>query len=43
MDNDFQPIVGHSFTLCSTPMPNRNGVIDCEVLVVEPNKKLSYR
>jgi uncharacterized protein YndB with AHSA1/START domain len=43
MDNDFQPVVGHSFTLRSTPMPNWNGIIDWEVLLVEPNKKLSYR
>lgn len=43
MDNDFQPVVGHRFTFRSTPMPNWNGVIDCEVLVVEPDKKLSYR
>jgi uncharacterized protein YndB with AHSA1/START domain len=42
MDNDFQPVVGHKFNFRSTPMPNWNGVIDCEVLVVEPNKKLSY-
>ena len=42
MDNDFQPVVGHRFNFRSTPMPNWNGVIDCEVLVVEPNKKLSY-
>jgi uncharacterized protein YndB with AHSA1/START domain len=42
MDNDFQPIVGHKFNFRSTPMPNWSGVIDCEVLVVEPNKKLSY-
>jgi uncharacterized protein YndB with AHSA1/START domain len=43
MDNDFQPVVGHRFNFRSTPMLNWNGVIDCEVLVVEPNKKLSYR
>ena len=42
MDNDLQPVVGHRFSFRSTPMPNWNGVIDCEVLVVEPNKKLSY-
>jgi uncharacterized protein YndB with AHSA1/START domain len=42
MANDFQPVVGHKFNFRSTPMPNWNGVIDCEVLVVEPNKKLSY-
>jgi uncharacterized protein YndB with AHSA1/START domain len=42
MENDFQPVVGHKFTFRATPMPNWNGVVDCEVLVVEPNKKLSY-
>jgi len=42
MDNDFQPVVGHRFKFRSTPMPNWNGVIDCEVLIVEPNKKLCY-
>ena len=42
MDNDLQPVVGHRFNFRSTPMPNWNGLIDCEVLVVEPNKKLSY-
>ena len=42
MDNDLQPVVGHRFNFRSPPMPNWNGVIDCEVLVVEPNKKLSY-
>ncbi|HEX3421176.1 MAG TPA: SRPBCC domain-containing protein, partial [Candidatus Udaeobacter sp.] len=38
MDNDFQPIVGHKFSFRSTPMPQWNGVINSEVLVVEPNK-----
>ena len=42
MDNDFQPVVGHSFQFRSTPVPNWNGIIDSQVLVVEPNKKLSY-
>jgi uncharacterized protein YndB with AHSA1/START domain len=42
MDNDFQPRVGHKFEFRSTPMPNWNGVIDSEVLVVEPHKTLSY-
>jgi len=26
----------------SNPMPHWNGVVDCEVLVVEPNARLSY-
>lgn len=42
MDNDFQPVVGHSFQFRSTPVPNWNGLIDSQVLVVEPDKKLSY-
>jgi len=42
MDNDFLPVVGHGFQFRSTPMPKWDGVIDGEVLVVEPNKKLSY-
>lgn len=42
MDNDFQPVVGHRFNFRSKPAPNWNGIIDSEVLVVEPNQKLSY-
>jgi uncharacterized protein YndB with AHSA1/START domain len=43
MDNDLQPVVGHRFTFRSTPVPKWDGVIESEVLVVEPNEKLSYR
>jgi uncharacterized protein YndB with AHSA1/START domain len=43
MDNDLQPSVGHRFSFRAKPVPNWNGVIDSEVLVVEPNRKLSYR
>ena len=42
MDNDFEPVVGHGFKFQSKPVPNWNGIIDGEVLVVEPYKKLSY-
>jgi uncharacterized protein YndB with AHSA1/START domain len=42
MKNDFQPVVGHQFNFRSTPMPNWDGVINCEVLVVEPTSRLSY-
>ena len=42
MKNDFQPAVGHRFNFRSTPVPNWDGVIDSEVLVVEPNSRLSY-
>ena len=42
MKNDFKPVVDHPFSLRMDPQPNWNGVIDCQVLVVEPNKTLSY-
>ena len=42
MDNDFQPVVGHRFDFRSTPVPNWNGIINCEVLALEPCTKLSY-
>jgi uncharacterized protein YndB with AHSA1/START domain len=42
MKNDFQPSVGHRFSFRSTPVPGWDGVIDSEVLVIEPNSTLSY-
>jgi len=42
MKNDFQPVVGHKFNFRAAPMPHWNGVTDCEVLLVEPNARLSY-
>jgi uncharacterized protein YndB with AHSA1/START domain len=42
MKNDFKPVVGHRFNLRADPQPGWNGIVDCEVLVVEPNKTLSY-
>ena len=42
MKNDFQPVVGHRFNFRSTPVPGWDGVIACEVLVVEPKSRLSY-
>src|SRR5215813_15554310 len=42
MKNDFQPVAGHRFNFRAAPMPHWNGVVDCEVLVVEPNQRLSY-
>jgi uncharacterized protein YndB with AHSA1/START domain len=42
MTNDFQPVVGHRFTLRATPAPGWNGIIECEVMVVEPNSRLTY-
>jgi len=38
MKNDFQPVVGHRFQLRG----DWGGVLDCEVLAVEPHNLLSY-
>jgi uncharacterized protein YndB with AHSA1/START domain len=42
MNNDFEPVVGRKFQFRSDPVPNWNGVIDCEVLIVDSLKQLSY-
>ncbi|WP_260705947.1 SRPBCC family protein [Edaphobacter flagellatus] len=42
LKNDFEPIVGRKFRFHSQPMPQWDGAIDCEVLVVDPLKQLSY-
>jgi uncharacterized protein YndB with AHSA1/START domain len=42
MKSDFQPQVGHRFKFRSTPVPNWSGIIDSEVLVVEPITRLAY-
>ena len=42
MENDFEPAVGHKFNLRMPPMQGWNGVIDSEVLAVEPHQLLSY-
>lgn len=38
MKNDFAPTVGHRFSLRG----EWGGVLQCEVLAVEPNRRLSY-
>ena len=38
MKNDFRPEVGHRFNLTG----EWGGVLDCEVLAVEPNRTLTY-
>jgi uncharacterized protein YndB with AHSA1/START domain len=42
LKNDFEPVVGRKFQFRADPVPNWNGVIDCEVLIVDPLKQLSY-
>jgi uncharacterized protein YndB with AHSA1/START domain len=42
MANDFQLLVGHKFKFRSTPMPNWNGVIDCEVLAAAAHGAIRF-
>ena len=44
MPNDFVAKVGHRFTFHTDPMPNYNfdGIVHCEVLEVDPPKRLRY-
>src|ERR1700735_3682757 len=42
MKNDFKPEVGHRFSFRAAPVPNWKGIVDCEVLALEPNSRLSY-
>src|SRR6202171_5258732 len=42
MSNDFQAIVGHRFSFRATPQPHWNGVMEGEVLIVEPHTRVSY-
>jgi uncharacterized protein YndB with AHSA1/START domain len=42
MANDFRPEVGHRFTFRSTPVAGWDGIIECEVLTVEPPSHIAY-
>jgi len=42
MANDMQPTVGHSFTFRMEPTQWWDGIVNCEVLEVQPNKRISY-
>lgn len=42
MPNDIAPVVGHKFTMQTRPMGTWDGVVQCEVLKVEPLKRLVF-
>jgi uncharacterized protein YndB with AHSA1/START domain len=42
MANDFEPVVGRRFTFRAPPAPQWNGIVEGEVLVVEPQVRLAY-
>src|SRR5690606_33473707 len=43
MENDFVPKVGHRFTMRAVPLPGWSGLVNCEVLTVEPPHRLRSR
>jgi uncharacterized protein YndB with AHSA1/START domain len=42
MPNDIAPIVGHKFTMQTKPAGGWDGVVHCEILAVEPLRRLVY-
>ena len=42
MPNDFAPVVGHKFQFRVKPQWGWRGIVDCEVLEVDPPRRLSY-
>ena len=42
MPNDFSAQVGHRFQFKTDPAPGFDGIVNCEVLTVEPPHNLSY-
>jgi uncharacterized protein YndB with AHSA1/START domain len=40
--NDFQPRVGHRFAFRTRPQPDWDGVVECEVVELEEQKKVVY-
>ena len=42
MPGDIAPVMGHKFTMKTQPMGKWDGVIDCEIIAVELERKLAY-
>jgi uncharacterized protein YndB with AHSA1/START domain len=42
MATDMRPLVGNNFTFTSEPTPWWDGIVRCEVLELEPEKRLRY-
>lgn len=43
MPNDFEPVVGRSFSFRTDPVAHWDGVVNCEVLEIEPRQRLVLR
>ena len=42
MKSDFKSVVGHRFNMRRQPRPDLDVVVDCEVLEIEPDRRLTY-
>jgi uncharacterized protein YndB with AHSA1/START domain len=42
MSNDLQPAVGHRFRFTQKPTEYWDGIVNCEVLEVDPHRRLRY-
>lgn len=42
MNNDFEPEANRPFQFRADPLPQWDGIIDCEVLLIDPPHSLSY-
>lgn len=42
MPNDFEPRIGHKFQFRTKPAPGFDGIVNCEVLELDPPKRLVY-
>lgn len=42
MPNDFEPVLGHAFTMRTKPAPGFDGTVRCKVLELDPPRRLSF-
>lgn len=42
MPNDFQPVAGHRFQFRVDPMMGYTGIVECEVLEIEPPRRMVW-
>jgi uncharacterized protein YndB with AHSA1/START domain len=42
MPNDFEPRVGHRFTMRTEPAPGFDGIVHCEVRELEPHRRMVW-
>lgn len=42
MPNDFEPVAGHRFTFRTKPAPGFDGIVHCEVLELDPPKRMVW-